>query len=73
MRLVVCKGVVLDTEELKDVPMNHGFFKPDTGIKAAMDGWLQNGGTHHEVLFLGEWRSRLKVLCDMLDIEYVEV
>ena len=72
-RLVVCKGTILDTPDLPDVPMNHSFFKPDTGIKAAMDQWLKNGGTHHEVLFLGEWRSRLKQLCAILDVEYVEV
>ena len=72
-RLVVSKGTILDTEELPDVPMNHAFFKPDTGIKAAMTKWLQNGGTHHEVLFLGDWRSRLEALCRILDVEYVEV
>ena len=47
-RLVVSQGTVLDTEELPDVPMNHAFFKPDTGIKAAMNKWLQNGGTRRK-------------------------
>lgn len=72
-RLVVSKGEILDTDELPDVPMNHAFFKPDTGIKKSMDDWLAYGGTHHEVLFLGDWRRRLKMLCSILDIEYVEV
>jgi L-arabinose isomerase len=72
-RLVVSQGTILDTEDLPDVPMNHAFFRPDTGIRAAMDGWLENGGTHHEVLFMGDWRSRLKMFCRLLDIKYVEV
>ncbi|GHU81514.1 L-arabinose isomerase 2 [Spirochaetia bacterium] len=72
-RLLVSKGTILDTEELKDVPMNHAFFKPDNGIKAAMDNWLKYGGTHHEVLHLGDWRSRFQALSRILDIEYIEV
>ncbi len=71
--LVVSKGEILDTEELCDVPMNHAFFKPDTGIRSAMDNWLANGGTHHEVLFMGDCTSRLKILSDMLGINYIEV
>jgi L-arabinose isomerase len=72
-RLLVCRGTILDTEELKDVPMNHGFFKPDVGIRKAMDEWLKYGGTHHEVLFLGDWRSRFAALCRILEVEYVEI
>jgi L-arabinose isomerase len=72
-RLLVSKGMILDTAELKDVPMNHAFFKPDNGIKTAMDNWLKYGGTHHEVLHLGDWRSRFKALCQILDVEYIEV
>ncbi len=29
------------------------FFKPESGIKKAMDAWLKSGGTHHQVLNLG--------------------
>jgi L-arabinose isomerase len=38
-----------------------------------MDGWLKYGGTHHEVLFLGDVRSRFQALCRILEIEYIEV
>jgi len=72
-QLIVSKGTVLDTEELPEVPMNHAFFKPDSGIKKAMDGWLANGGTHHEVLFLGDYRRRFELLCKILDIKCIEV
>ncbi|HEY5585922.1 MAG TPA: arabinose isomerase [Ruminiclostridium sp.] len=72
-QLIVSKGTILDTEELPLVPMNHAFFKPDSGIKQAMNQWLAHGGTHHEVLFLGDWRSRFQLLCMILDIKYIEV
>ncbi|MFW5999571.1 MAG: L-fucose/L-arabinose isomerase family protein [Halanaerobiaceae bacterium] len=72
-RLVVSKGETLDTEELKDVPMPYFHFRPENGIREAMDAWLENGGTHHQVLFLGDQRRRWKLLCKLLDVEYVEV
>lgn len=72
-RLVVSKGTVLDTEEIPGIPMNYSFFKPDTGIKKAMEAWLRNGGTHHEVLWMGDHRRKLEMLCHVLEIEYVEV
>lgn len=53
--------------------MNYSFFKPDDGIRAAMDGWLKYGGTHHEVLFLGDQRRRFNMLCEVLGIDYIEV
>ncbi|MFW6386847.1 MAG: L-fucose/L-arabinose isomerase family protein, partial [Bacillota bacterium] len=72
-RLVVSKGETLDTEELEDVPMPYFHFRPENGIREAMDAWLENGGTHHQVLFLGDQRRRWKLLCKLLDVEYVEV
>jgi len=72
-RLVVSKGENLDTEEIPGIPMNYTFFKPDTGIKRSMEAWLRNGGTHHQVMFLGDPRRKLNMLCDILNIEYIEV
>lgn len=74
MRLVVMKGTILDEDhEIPGIPMNHTFMKPDNGVKKAMDGWLRYGGTHHQVLWLGDQTRKLEFLCDILDIEYVEV
>ncbi len=53
--------------------MTHTFFKPDSGIKVAMDGWLRNGGTHHEVLWTGDHMNRLEQLCNIWGIEFVVV
>jgi len=72
-RLIVAKGDVLDTEELPNVPMPYFHFRPDTGVRACMDAWLENGGTHHQVLFLGDHTRKWKMLCDILGIEYVKV
>lgn len=72
-RLILCPGEVLDTIELKGVPMPYFHFKPETGIRSAMDNWLLSGGTHHEVLTLGAHKRRWTLLADLLDIDRVEV
>ncbi len=72
-RLVVMKGEVLDTDIIPGIPMNHTFFKPDNGVKDAMTKWLRYGGTHHQVLWTGDWVERLELLCNVLDIEFVDV
>ncbi len=72
-RLVVMRGEVLDSGEIPGIPMNYTFFKPDTGIRSAMDEWLRAGGTHHQVLWLGDHMRKLEFLCDILGIEFVEV
>lgn len=72
-RLVAMRGEVLDTKVIPGIPMNHTFFKPDTGVKAAMDGWLKYGGTHHQVMWTGDYMARLEQLCNIWGIEFVAV
>jgi L-arabinose isomerase len=72
-RLVVMRGEVLDTQIIAGIPMNHTFFKPDNGVKSAMDGWLKYGGTHHQVMWTGDYLDRLEQLCHIWDIEFVTV
>lgn len=72
-RLVAMKGIVLDTENIPGIPMNHTFFKPDHGVKTAMDNWLKYGGTHHQVLWTGDHMNRLEQLCNIWGIEFKEV
>lgn len=72
-RLVVSKGEVLDTEEMPHVEMPYFHFKPNSGIKACLNGWLKFGGTHHQCFNLGDQRKRWKMLCKLLGIEYIEV
>ncbi|PKL22491.1 MAG: arabinose isomerase [Spirochaetae bacterium HGW-Spirochaetae-4] len=72
-RLVICNGSILDTPEYKNVPMTYFHFKPDTGIRSAMDNWMRYGGTHHQTLTLGTHGRRWEMLCDMLKIAYEKV
>jgi len=72
-RLIVAEGEILDTDELPHVEMPYFHFKPDTGVRACLDGWLQNGGTHHQCLHLGDVSRRWDMLGDMTGIEVVHV
>lgn len=72
-RLVVAKGEILPKTDMKNVEMPYIFFTPDSGVRLCVESWLRNGGTHHEVINLGDCAERWKMLCSMLDIEYVEV
>ncbi len=72
-RLVISEGEVLDTPEYPNVPMTYFHFKPDTGIRSAMDNWMRCGGTHHETFTRGRTARRWELLCDMLKIDHVRV
>jgi L-arabinose isomerase len=72
-RLVVSKGAILDTEELPNVPMPYFHFRPDTGLRKMIDAWLELGGTHHQILNIGDNTRKWRMLCNMLDIEYERV
>ena len=72
-RLVVTQGEILDTSELPKVEMPNFFFHPRQGIVTCMNGWLKAGGTHHQVLHLGDQRRRWAEFCRISGIEYVEV
>lgn len=72
-RLVVSKGDILPKSDMKRCEMPYIFWQPYSGIVNCVEGWLENGGTHHEVINLGDVTKRWKMLCKMLNIEYVEV
>lgn len=72
-RLVCSTGEILDKSDLRRCDMPYFFFKPDTGVKRCITGWLEAGGTHHEAIVLGHHDSRLRFLSRMLGIEFVSV
>jgi L-arabinose isomerase len=72
-RLIVSHGEVLDTDEIPGIPMNYSFFRPDTGIRKSMDDWLKYGGTHHQILWMGDQRRRLKNFSEIIGMTYIEV
>ncbi len=72
-RLIASQGEILDTEELPKLEMPYGHFRPHNGVKTCMDGWLKYGGTHHQLMHLGDMRQRWKIFCELSNIEYIEV
>ena len=72
-RLILSRGTILPKSDLKNCEMPYIFWRPESGIENCIEGWLRNGGTHHEVINLGDVSARWRMLCTMLGVEYIEV
>jgi L-arabinose isomerase len=72
-RLVVAEGENLDSQVLPALEMPYGQFRPNTGVRACLNGWLAAGGPHHEVMNLGRHAASWRVFCQLAGIEYVTV
>lgn len=72
-RLVCAPGEVLDECGLKKIDMPYLFFRPASGVRACVTAWLEQGGTHHETIILGEHTARIRLLCRLLGVEYIEL
>jgi L-arabinose isomerase len=72
-RLVVAEGENLDSQELPALEMPYGQFRPTSGVRACLNGWLSAGGPHHEVMNLGHHAASWKVFCELAGIEFVQV
>jgi len=72
-RLVTAPGLILPKSDLKNCEMPYIFWRPDSGVTTCVRGWLRNGGTHHEVINLGDVADRWKILCDLWGVEYAQV
>lgn len=72
-RLVLLYGDILETEVIETIEMPYFHFKPASGLRAANDGWLRAGGTHHQTLHLGDQREKWQMLARILGIDYAEV
>ena len=72
-RLVLAKGKILNKSDLRGCEMPYIFWSPNSGIEKCVENWMKNGGTHHEVVSLGDISERWRMLADMLDVEFVEV
>ena len=73
LRLIAAPGEMLPRNDLRGCEMPYFFWRPDSGVTNCIRGWLKNGGTHHEVISLGDVSTRWQMLCDMWDVEYVQV
>jgi L-arabinose isomerase len=72
-RMVVAEGEVLDSPELPALEMPYGQFRPASGLRQCMDGWLRAGGPHHQVLNLDTHAADWQVFCELAGIELCEV
>ncbi len=72
-RLVVAEGENLDSRELPALEMPYGQFRPASGVRACLNGWLGAGGPHHEVMTLGHHAAGWKAFCQVTGIEFVQV
>jgi L-arabinose isomerase len=72
-KLVVARGEILPRADMARCEMPYLFFKPRSGIERCIEAWVARGGTHHEVINLGDVSARWKMLCTMWNIEFVEV
>jgi L-arabinose isomerase len=68
-RMIVSEGEVLDTDELPSLEMPYGHFRPDSGVRACLDGWLRLGGPHHQVMHLGRRLEDWRIFCHLTGIE----
>lgn len=72
-RLVLAKGEILDKSNLTGCEMPYFFWRPNSGIERCVESWLKFGGTHHEVINLGDVSHRWEMLCRMLGVEFMEI
>ncbi len=72
-KLVCASGEILDECGLRKIDMPYMFFRPDSGVRRCVTSWLEEGGTHHETVVLGDHVERIRMLCRMLGIGFCPV
>ena len=72
--MVALEGVILDEAELPKIEMPYFFLRPKSRtVEETATFWLENAGTHHQVLTLGNKKARWSAFCRLLGIEFVDV
>jgi L-arabinose isomerase len=72
-RLVVAEGENLDSPPLPALEMPYGQFRPASGLRHCLNGWLTAGGPHHEVMNLGHHAKSWRAFCQLAGLEFVQV
>ncbi|NWG18562.1 MAG: L-fucose/L-arabinose isomerase family protein [Chloroflexi bacterium] len=72
--LVIAEGEIIpDSPVMPILEMPYGEFRPTTGVRACLDGWLKAGGTHHLCMNPGHHAARWTLFAEMLGIRAVVV
>ena len=69
--LVAAPGEILPKSDLQGCEMPYIFWRPDSGVTTCIKNWMKAGGTHHEVINLGDVVDRWQMLCDLWGVEYI--
>lgn len=74
-KLIVAHGEILPDDSLTGggMDMPYMFFRPDSGVETLVTRWLEEGGTHHEIIVPGDYASRIRMLCRLCGIACVEL
>jgi L-arabinose isomerase len=73
-RMVAMEGAILDEVELPKIEMPYFFLRPHSRtVEDTANLWLQNAGTHHQVLLLGNRKARWSAFSRLLGIEFVDI
>jgi L-arabinose isomerase len=72
-RLVVGFGEIVAGPELPRLELSHFHFRPDAGLDAFLDGWLELGAPSNFVTALGDRGDRWRRFAELLDIDYEEI
>jgi L-arabinose isomerase len=60
-------------QELPALEMPYGQFRPVSGVRDCLNGWLAAGGSHHEAMNLGHHSAAWRDFCQLAGIELVQV
>jgi L-arabinose isomerase len=72
-KLVAAGGTILPDNNLTGCDMPYLFFSPDSGVEELVTRWLEEGGTHHEIIVPGEYSPRIRMLCKLCGISFREL
>ncbi|NLE52122.1 MAG: arabinose isomerase [Chloroflexi bacterium] len=73
-RLVLSEGEIIpDSPVMPSLEMPYGEYRPSTGVRQALNGWLRAGGTHHKCLSRGHIANRWRLFAELAGIEVAEV
>lgn len=73
-RLVIAEGEIIpDSPVMPALEMPYGEFRPKSGVRTCLEGWLKAGGTHHLCLVRGHHAARWALFAEMVNVEPVMV
>lgn len=72
-RLVAAYGEILPEHGLSGNDMPYLFFRPASGVEKCITDWLEEGGTHHEIIVAGDRKQRIRLFCRLCGITEAEI